>query len=171
MAKLLPVLLALVGLAGGGAAGYVLRPDPVEPVEPALGASADANCPPPAIADVTDIHVAAAGEVGPSEFVNFENQFVVPVTSSEAIVSLVVLSLTLEVHEGTREAVFARLPKLRNAFLSVLFDHSSAGGFSSDFVNGKGLEMLRSMLKETAIGTAGSGVIDVLIVDLVKQDV
>lgn len=164
MAKLLPILLAVVGVAGGGAAGYFLREDPAEA---ALDASDHANCPP--VTEATaELPAIAQGE---STFVKFDNQFVVPVTSSDAVVSLVVLSLTLEVAEGTQEAVFARMPKLRDAFLGVLFDHSSAGGFSVDFVNGKGLDTLRGLLKETAVGTAGNEIFDVLIVDLVKQDV
>ncbi|MEM8957483.1 MAG: flagellar basal body-associated FliL family protein [Pseudomonadota bacterium] len=165
MAKLLPVLLAVVGTAGGGAAGFFLRPDPSAISN---DSSVHPDCPPPA-ATAT----AAATQVtqGASAFVKFDNQFVVPVTSSDAVVSLVVLSLTLEVSEGAQDAVFARMPKLRDAFLGVLFDHSSAGGFSAEFVNGRGLDTLRGLLKETAVGTAGSEVMDVLIVDLVKQDV
>lgn len=165
MAKLLPVLLAVVGLAGGGAAGFFLRPDPAETSH---DASVHADCPAPV---ATVAAVAPPAGQGASAFVKFDNQFVVPVTSSDAIVSLVVLSLTLEVSEGAQDNIFARMPKLRDAFLGVLFDHSSAGGFSADFVNGRGLDTLRGLLKETAIGTAGSEIVDVLIVDLVKQDV
>ena len=164
MAKLLPVLLALAGVAGGATAGYVLRDAPEErPRE----AAAHPDCPPP----TETIAERSVASEGPSAFIEFDNQFVIPVTSSDAVVSLVVLSVTLEVPEGTREAVLAKMPKLRDAFLGVLFDHSSAGGFSAGFVNGRGLDTLRRILKETAIGTADGQIFDVLIVDLVKQDV
>lgn len=164
MAKLLPILFAVAGLAGGGAAGYVLRP---AQQEPSTDTSVHADCPPAA----DGMQVTALPVTGESAFVKFDNQFVVPVTSSDAVASLVVLSLTLEVIEGSEEPVFQQMPKLRDAFLSVLFDHSAAGGFSVAFVNGKGLDTLRRLLTETAVATAGPNVVDVLIVDLVKQDV
>ena len=47
MAKLLPTLLAVVGVAGGGAAGYVLRPGPVDTVH---DTSVHPDCPPTATA-------------------------------------------------------------------------------------------------------------------------
>lgn len=168
MGKILPILVVLVGLGGGGAAGYFLRAEPKDDM--ASGATHD--CPAPeAILASADGGAAdeKVKEVG-TEFVNFENQFVVPVTSSDAIVSMVVISLTLEVSSGTSEAIFRQMPRLRDSFLDVLFDHSSTGGFSARFVNGSGLRELRDILLETAVGTAGTAVQDVLIADLIQQD-
>jgi len=168
MAKLLPILLAVVGLLGGGAAGYFLRPAP-EPE--AHAAHPDCAVDPMALSHEDLVLVEEAGEGVESEFIEFDNQFIVPVATDDAIGSLVVLSLTLEVGAESHEVIYRRMPKLRDGFLNVLFDHSSAGGFSADFVNGRGLDTLRDLLRETAMGIAGPQVLDVLIVDLLKKDV
>ncbi|MEM1362027.1 MAG: flagellar basal body-associated FliL family protein [Pseudomonadota bacterium] len=168
MGKILPILMVLVGLGGGGAAGYFLRAEPKEEMAEAT----NHDCPAPEVMAASADPGSAGEKVKETgtEFVDFENQFVVPVTSSDAIVSMVVISLTLEVSGGTREAIFRQMPRLRDSFLDVLFDHSSTGGFSASFVNGSGLNELRDILRETAIGTAGTAVQDVLIADLIQQD-
>ena len=106
-----------------------------------------------------------------TEFVKFSNQFVVPVMGDDNVQAMVVLTLSIEVSEGAKEAIYNREPKLRDAFLRVLFDHANAGGFNGNFLNSAGLDTLRSALRETAFTTAGPIVRDVLIVDLVKQQV
>ena len=69
------------------------------------------------------------------EYVKLSNQFVVPVVKGKTVVSLVVLSLSLEVPEGQKDAVFRREPKLRDSFLQVLFDHANIGGFDLSLIH------------------------------------
>lgn len=171
MGKLLPIVFAIIGLLGGAGAGYVLRPPPQEQAK-----AEQVDCPPTDYAsggqDAEGNEAAGSYPVEiQTTFIEFDNQFIVPVASDEAITSLVVLSLTLEVDSVAQELIYERMPKLRDAFLNVLFDHSSAGGFSTDFVNGRGLDAVRGLLKETAVGIVGVQVMDVLIVDLLKKDV
>lgn len=180
MGKLLPVLLALTGLGSGLAAGYLLRPPPE------AAAASDAHAPEPA----ADAHGAAAADCVVPEghaaeatlpdphdpqtapvYVKLANQFVVPLMGPNSVESTVILSLSLEVPEGAQEAVYNLEPRLRDAFLRVLFDHANAGGFDGNFLNTAGLDDLRKALRETAATAAGPLVEDVLIVDLVKQQV
>ena len=79
--------------------------------------------------------------------------------------------MNLEVAVGGRELVYQREPKLRDAFLQVLFDHANAGGFDGVFTSGRNMALLRDALKETAQKTLGETLNDVLIVDFVRQDV
>lgn len=181
MGKLLPVILAVIGLGAGVGAGIFLRPAHDDTGEHAAGAddhaaAVDCPTPGPALADAGSHgaevgHGAAAGPDLVTEFVKFSNQFVVPVMGEDNVEAMVVLTLSVEVSEGAKEAIYNREPKLRDAFLRVLFDHANAGGFNGNFLNSAGLDNLRSALRETALTTAGPIVQDVLIVDLVKQQV
>lgn len=161
MIKLIPILLALAGLGGGVAAGFVLRPAP--PAETAT------DCAPSESVATHDL--VPEPDHAPTEFVKLGNQFVIPIMGEKAVTAMVVLSLSVEVVGGTQEAVFAREPKLRDVFLRVLFDHANAGGFNGNFFSSAGLDTLRAALKESAIKALGPSVKDVLIVDLVKQEV
>ncbi|TMV94628.1 flagellar basal body-associated FliL family protein [Thioclava sp. BHET1] len=164
MGKLIPILLALVGLAGGGGAGYFLRPPPPDP-------EALAECGP--VQTDHDLQSLPPGEEegeATTEFVKLNNQFIVPVVTSGKVSSLVLLSLGLEVRVGGTEAVYRAEPKLRDAFLQVLFDHANVGGFAGDFTGAATMDRLRMSLKETAQSILGDQVIAVLISDIVRQD-
>lgn len=159
--KLLPIILALLGLGIGTGAGLALRPAP-EPMEATDEAHAEAK---------TEAHAEA--EVPPEllpDYVPLNNQFVIPVVEDGRVASLVILSLSLEVTQGSTEAVFAREPKLRDVFLQVLFDHANAGGFRGSFTDSTNLVQLREALLEVAIKVMGERVSDVLIMDIVRQD-
>ncbi|WP_103257623.1 flagellar basal body-associated FliL family protein [Tabrizicola aquatica] len=155
--KLLPVILALVGLGGGVGAGLFLRPPP----SPEDLAAADHK------AETAEGETAEEG--GP-EYVKMNNQFVVPVVDRGRVAAMVVLSLSLEVDAGSSEAVYQREPKLRDVFLQVLFDHANVGGFSGSFTDGSNLITLRTSLKEAAGTILGPAVRDVLITDIARQD-
>lgn len=157
---ILPLLLALLGIAVGAGAGYVLRPAAPTQAEAGAGAATE----PAAPAQGPD----ASGES--SEFVKLNNQFIVPDLDDGAIVSLVVLSLSLEVATGGTEAVYAAEPKLRDALLQVLFDHANARGFRGDFTAAGQMEDLRRALLEAARRILGPTVKAVLISDIARQD-
>lgn len=167
MRKLLPLLLALVGLAAGGGAGYLLRP-PAEEVTPNPCGDADAE---------TGKDDEPAGEAADNdgegtlrEYVKLNNQFIVPVVEKGVVEALVILSVSLEVTTGTSQEVYAVEPKLRDNFLQVLFDHANAGGFDGAFTASNTMDILRVALLEAAQSSLGKKVSDVLIVDIVRQD-
>lgn len=172
--KLLPVLLALLGLGAGLGAGLVLRPAAEHPPEDAAAGAEEGeahagetgHAVPPA-----EDHAAGdqAAEDAP-EYVRMNNQFVVPVLEGGQVVSLVILSLSLEVTPGSSQDIYAREPKLRDAFLRVLFDHANAGGFRGSFTDGANLTLLRNALMEQARTICGELVRDVLISDIARQD-
>ena len=155
--KLLPVLLALVGLGIGTGAGLFLRPAAEE--HPAEGEAPKEE----------HAETEADPEALP-EYVKMNNQFVIPVMDGGKVASMVILSLSLEVETGTSEQVYAREPKLRDSFLQVLFDHANAGGFQGSFTDGSNLVLLREALMESAKGVLGDVVKDVLISDIARQD-
>jgi hypothetical protein len=111
-----------------------------------------------------------AGGEAEAEFVKLNNQFVVPVVAEGRVAALVVMSVSLEVAPGAREAVFSHEPKLRDSFLRVLFDHANAGGFDGIFTTSENLGTLRMALLEAARSVLGDRVADVLILDMMRQD-
>jgi hypothetical protein len=159
MAKLLPLLLALTGLIGGLGAGFALKPDPApEPAE------AGAEGP------LAPAEAAAVVAVAPGEFVPMANHFVVPLVEADRVRALVVISLSLEVDPGSAAAVRGVEPRLRDAFLQVMFDHANAGGFGGAFTAASPMHSLRGALREAASGVVGTGLRDVLITDIIRQD-
>ena len=160
MRKLLPLLLALVGLGIGGGAGVFLRPAPQAPAEGAAAEGPAAEAP----------AAEAADPETPPEYVKLSNQFVIPVLEGGKVASMVILAISLEVTHGSTDAVYAREPKLRDALLQVLFDHANSGGFKGDFTDGANMVLLRKALLESAKSTLGDTVSNVLISDIARQD-
>ena len=163
MKMLLPLLLGLVGLAGGIGAGIALKPAP-SPDEMSAAADHEADMPTPEDPAGEEVDEADL------EYVKLNNQFVVPVVTDGRVTSLVVMSISLQVGTGSREAVFSREPKLRDSFLQVLFDHANVGGFNGTFTTSNNLRALRAALLEAAQSVMGDTVSDILIIDMMRQD-
>jgi hypothetical protein len=149
IAKIVPLLIVLLGLAAGVGGGLFLRPE------------ADLSSP-------SDAHTEDAPPL--TEFVKLNNQFVVPIVEDGRVASLVIMSLSVEVTVGGTEAVYAREPKLRDALLQVMFDHANAGGFRGVFTDGANLILLRKALTEVAQKVSGDIIKDVLLADISRQD-
>ena len=174
--KLIPVLLGLIGLGIGLGAGLFLRP--AAPADPEAVAGEAGHEAAGEAAAGGETAKAAHGEAaakadaaeGGPEYVKLSNQFVIPVVEQGKVVSMVILALTLEVGAGTTDAIYAREPKLRDAFLQVLFDHANSGGFDGSFTDAANLVLLRKALLEAAQTAIGPDVSDVLISDIARQD-
>lgn len=162
IARLFPLILPLIGLGAGVGAGFVLRPDTPVKVASDPAETADETAAP--------AEPAAADAETPPEYAKMNNQFVVPVLEDGRVVSMVILSLSIEIPPGGAEDVYAREPKLRDSFLQVLFDHANAGGFRGSFTDGSNMILLRRALLESARVVLGQTARDVLITDIVRQD-
>lgn len=159
MGKIFPLILAMIGLAGGVGAGLALRPAPKD-------VAVNNPC-----GDPATVHEKPQDDPDAArDYVKLSNQFVVPVVKDGKVESLVVMSLSLEVESGQTETVYQREPKLRDAFLRVMFDHANFGGFSGSFTNNSSMTRLRTALREVAQKTLGTIVSDVLIMDIIRQD-
>lgn len=147
--KILPFILAILGLVLGVGGGMLLRP----------------------AAEHSDAEVVQAADAPVlTEFMKLNNQFVVPVVAHGRVSSLVIMSLSLEVSIGATEGIYAKEPKLRDAMLQVMFDHANAGGFNGVFTDGANTVFLRKALLEVSQKAIGSEIKDVLISDISRQD-
>jgi flagellar FliL protein len=166
--KLLPVLLALVGTGAGVAAGLVMLPS----ASGVAGGQPLPDCLP------NDFSAGPAPERPPDsasptadrEYVKMNNQFVIPVMGPDRVQALVVASLSVEVTAGSTESVYDREPKLRDAFLQVMFDHANIGGFEGSFTAADRMDILRGALLDAARAVLGRDVSDVLITEIARQD-
>lgn len=169
MKKLLPILMALIGIGGGIGAGVALKPEP----QPEIVCGPDAG----ETEHVEHAEVAPAApendgeDTATHEYVKLNNQFVVPIVKDGEVGALVVLALNLEVVTGFKDSVFQLEPKLRNAFLLVLFDHANAGGFNGTFTSSNNMTVLQNALLESAHTALGNSITGVLITDVVRQEV
>ena len=171
MKKLIPLILLFIGIGAGVGAGMFLRPDTstidVGTVLPEDGVNNEDAMPTESKADPAD----SSEDRQSSEFLKFENQFVIPIVKEEKITSLVVMALSLELAAGSSDDVYLREPKLRDSFLQVLFDHANIGGFEGNFTEAEKLSRLRVALKEIARRDISDEVVkDVLIVEIARQD-
>jgi flagellar protein FliL len=151
IAKLLPVVLMVLGLAGGVGAGLALRPPP-----PELDEGEKAALPPAPDVPLTT-HV-------------LRNQFMVPLLEGERVTAMVVIHLALEVPEAQKAAIAIAEPRLRDRFLQVMFDHANGGGFVGMFTANNTMGLLRQSLLEAGQAVVGRDSLRaVLITDIVRS--
>jgi len=171
MKKLLPLLLAIIGLGVGVGAGAFLQPEPemseTASCDPTSGpCESEAEQTPYASAAVMDTYDLDKEW----DYVKLPKQFVIPIIKRERVSALVVLTLSLEIEPGVSESVLARSPKLKDGFLQVMFAHANSGGFDGAFTTGQSMKDLRGSLNEVARRYLGDVVNDVLIEEIVKQE-
>lgn len=167
MRKLIPIIMLLFGLGGGVASGMMLRP---EPEAPAAEDAAEGDTADKAETKKTTKAKPTEDEAVEKEYVKLNNQFVIPLVEDSQVSAVVVMSLSVEVKAGNRDAVFLKEPKLRDSFLYAMFDHASIGGFSGAFTDATKLDILRTALREVAQRDLGDYVTDVLILEIARQD-
>jgi len=154
MKLILPLVLAILGVALGGGAGWMLRPPPPEP----------------APADTADTRAPVVAAPAATETLRLTNQFLIPLIEGGQLRSMVVIGLALELARGHEVSLARDEPKLRALFLQHLFDYANLGGFDGVFTSGEALTGLRRGLREEARAELGQAVHDVLITELVRQD-
>lgn len=180
MKLILPLLIALLGLGAGVGAGLALKPASDDASEDAgmlaegAGDCAEGEEPCEAVAadPFKPVEKPKYEPKGELTYVPLEKPFVVPVFRGERVVSMVVVSLSVEIGAEEAEVVETIQPRLRDSFLKVMFRHANSGGFDGSFTVGQKLEDLKSALLEVANEVSGKAhVSDVLITEIARQDV
>lgn len=152
MAKLIPVILIVLGLVAGLGAGLMLRPVPET--------ETDAAEPVPIVPVPVPSSIA---------LFEFDNHFMVPLVVNDRVASVIVIKVALEISDAHRAMVVSHAPRLRDRLLQAMFDHANMGGFQGTFTANDNLGLLRRGLLEAAQATLGAEVIyGVLITDLLR---
>lgn len=173
MGKIFPVLLMIVGLVGGGSAGYFMQPEPAEMVacEEINGKTQEEDQCVEISSDTESVKSGENIETSNLGYVKLTKQFVVPVLKENRVTALVVMSLSIEITDSMSEMVYEKEPKLRDSFLKVMLAHANSGGFEGQFTTGEPMKDLRGSLREAAREILGYDVTDVLVTDILRQDV
>lgn len=189
MAKLLPIIIIVVGVLAGAGIGFVMKP--AEETEHADDASADDH----GEAEKDDGHGEkkkddhgkkadkkkkkkdshGGGHGGKSddpsaEYLEFRRQFIVPVVRENGVKAMMVLDLSLEMETGTASSAYSYEPKLRAALLETLFALSHTGLFSGEITAPEVTEVMEERLIVTARSVVGDKARHVLILGVVRQD-
>lgn len=174
MGKVIPIILIVVGLVAGVGAGIFLRPSmdsnpACEVVTDGHGVETEV-CSEVEHTSVAEIEHGEEADASSVNYVKLSNQFVVPVVEDGVVAALVVMSLSIETIPSMMETVYKVEPKLRDAFLQVMFLHANSGGFSGQFTSGQPMKDLRGSLLEAAQEILGTMVTAVLVTDILRQD-
>lgn len=178
MKKLMPVLIALVGLGVGVGAGLMLRPAPEAEAAAACarsgvqGNEGEAGpCPSEPADPLAPAAHGAAKKPTELAYVPIDKSFVVPVFAGEKVKAMVVLSLSVATETAAAPAIEAVKPRLRDSFLKALFLHANSGGFDGPFTSGRNMDDLKSALLVAARDVLGDLPVDeVLITEIARQD-
>ena len=178
MKKLMPVLIALLGLGVGVGAGLMLKPAPeaeaAAACAPSAGHGHEGEAAPCPSEPADPLAPAAHGEAKKATelaYVPIDKSFVVPIFAGEKVKAMVVLSLSVATDIEAAPTIEAVKPRLRDSFLKALFLHANSGGFDGPFTSGRNMDDLKSALLVAAREVLGDlPVEEVLITEIARQD-
>ena len=107
---------------------------------------------------------------GSSSYYKFSREFVVPIMRGGQVKSLVILHISLETDSATSEKLFSEEPKLRDNIMTTLISLSNDGRTLERPTEINNYETIRSMILMNLKDSIDSGIKNVLIVDMAKQN-
>ena len=119
MRKLIPVLLAVVGIGAGGAIGFVMKPAE-EPHETAKGGHAEETASESEHAAAPRIEAERPTKATDSEYMPLTRKLIVPFRRENGSKAFLALDVSLEVAPGEVAHAKSHEPKVVDAFLRVL---------------------------------------------------
>ena len=171
---LMPLAMIMIGVGVGGGAAYFTRGgnEAEDAPLPDLPQDALAEQPCGPLLDDADSDVVEAIEIAsPTEFALLDKQFLVPVIEDEALSAMMLVTISVEVPEGTMDQVFEKEPRLRDRMLQDMFAHANIGGFAGNFTHSDKMQTLRRDLLRSAREIVGDTALDILVLDIVRQEV
>lgn len=111
------------------------------------------------------------GSKGDVSYFSFSREFVVPLMRDNRVDSLVILNLNLEVNNDYADKLFSLEPKLRDNIMTTLISLSNDGTTLDSPTNTESYETIRSVVLHNLQSVVSTGIENVLILDMAKQDV
>lgn len=134
---MMTLLVPVLALLGGAVGGEVLRGE---------AGGAEAGSADPAGEGYSASAQKGEGEETGAASFKFPEQFFVPLVRNGSVQGMMVLSLSVEMPQGTEEKVYARENQMRDALLRELLIYANSGGFDGNFTGEARQELLRSEL-------------------------
>lgn len=173
MKMLVPIVIAVLGVGAGVGAGVALKPAPPEeePAAEMVCAEGEEGCEVAAPDPFAPVAMPKPAPEGETANVSLDKPFVVPVFRDDKVAAMMVASMTVVTAVEGGAAGEMLQPRLRDAFLAVMFRHANSGGFDGAFTEGRKIEDLKAALLKAAQEIFGEiPVHDVLITEIVRQD-
>lgn len=172
MRLILPILLAIIGVAAGGAVGFMyksaqLEKKAMEAAENETDADGAASMDEAEPAEEMDASRAAAED---SEYLPLSRKLIVPFVRGNGRKAYVAVDVTLEIGPGETEFATAHEPKIIDAFLRTLINFAATGAFEDPSQASFTLDELNEELFKAAKSVLGERVRSVLIANLLTQD-
>ncbi|MCZ0960531.1 hypothetical protein [Paracoccus benzoatiresistens] len=186
MKKILTLLVPVLALVGGVAAGEMLRPgaDGATHASAEAHGSADADghdtTEAPPAADHGGSHAGSGDQGGGHDsgghgtaaaegWFTFPTQFFVPLMRNGDMGAVMILTLSIETGGADLPAMKQQEHRLRDALLRELLIHANTGGFDGNFTSEARLAPLRERLQKAAQASTDLTVKAVLIEDIARQ--
>jgi flagellar basal body-associated protein FliL len=191
MKHIVTALIAIACIIAGGVGGHFLRSAPAKPAGAAEAHSAesggsghgeeksDSHAKPEK--EKKDSHGKEkkdkgghGGEASSSSAVvyyKFTREFVVPIIRENHVESLIILNLNLEADAEISQKLFEMEPKLRDNIMTTLITISNDGHTFESITDVESYESVRSMILANLKSVVSTGIHNVLIMDMAKQDV
>lgn len=103
-------------------------------------------------------------------YFNFSREFIVPIMANQRVESLVIININLEVQPSLMDKMFSLKPKLRDNIMTTLVGLSNDGKTLVEPTSVDSYETIRSVILMNLNSVVASGIENVLIMDLAKQD-
>lgn len=165
MGKLLLVVFAVLGVVGGGAVGYFLKPAP-EMLE-----TADAMVAEDQEGESSLQLVSRDIEATDSEYFPLSSKLIVPFTRTDGVEAFVAIDLHIELEPGGVAHAEMHEPKLVDALLRVIVTFAATGAFDDHTRSVEVLDQLNRQLTLSAQAVLGSQVRGMLITNLITREV
>lgn len=105
-----------------------------------------------------------------TSYYKFSREFIVPIMRENRVDSLIILNINLEVDSAVFDDLFSMDPKLRDNIMTTLIKLSNDGTTFESFAEVQSYETIRSMIALNLKNVVASGINNVLILDMAKQD-
>ena len=104
------------------------------------------------------------------DYFKFSREFVVPIIRDGKVASLIILNINLEVDDSLTDELFSLEPKIRDNIMTTLIQLSNDGSTLVAISDVQNYESIRATLLMNLGKVVPSGIRNVLIVDIGKQD-
>lgn len=118
-----------------------------------------------------DSHGAAKAPAGGTAYYKFTREFVVPMIDNGRVESLVILNINLEVDAAQSQALFSMEPAIRDNIMTTLVGLSNDGRTFESITDIENYETIRTMVLMNLKKMSVTGINNVLILDMARQDI
>lgn len=183
MKHIITAIVAVVCIIAGGVGGHFLRsggaPAEASTAKADDGKSEEGHEKAPAEKETAkakdDKHAKSgskgSGAPGGVAYYKFSREFVVPLLENGRVSSLVILNINLEIDESVSAKMFSMEPVVRDNIMTTLVSLANDGKTFQTLSDIESYESMRALVLMNLKKVVPSGVRNVLILDMARQDI